>query len=141
MTKGLASALAPQKHLIIVDDSCRFAHFVSRFFGNEIEFGSGEVRPTSKEAHEFWESSKKKTDRSPRPRVTPDGEVAVWWVPADRLWKKRLRAVLAEARVRFSTTVERTNGTQTYSFLLDVRGTEKFDLLEKTLIIASSDHV
>lgn len=73
-------------HMIVIDDVCRFALHVLRYLGAPLGFGIGKVPYDDSEKNRF----RKKND-DPKPILTEDGSVALWWLPAEgATWKPKL---------------------------------------------------
>jgi hypothetical protein len=89
----------PEAHVVVVDDNNHFPLHVWRYLGRSLGFGTGAVdawghpaggsspdraEPTTSE--EPWITTEKEL-------LTPDGQVALWWVRADRKWKQSLETL------------------------------------------------
>ena len=130
-----------RNHVVVIDDHCRFAHFVWRALAHEIGFGTGEIRKDDAEARRFWngavpfEAADPSGDPTPRPTgsepdeisgfprplSTLDQRISVWWVPADQRWQERLHRVLD----RIDALVPASNVLASDCwFLIDVRGAQ-----------------
>jgi hypothetical protein len=106
---------APQPlHLVVIDDSVRFAFHVWRYLGRGIGIGAGahglrEQIPDKELAGNFWREESR-NESHPEPLKTGSGLIQVWWVPGDDSLRKKLRMVL-----------ERIGSGERF-FLVDMRG-------------------
>ncbi len=79
-------------HVVVIDDVCRFALHVLRYLGAPLGFGIGQVSYDDSQAKRFL-----KKEGHPKPILTEDGVVALWWLPAvGNDWKGMLEELLRQ---------------------------------------------
>ncbi len=139
MDRGSELNLIKTVHLVVIDDSDRFAFHVWRYLGQEIGIGprngsgaraQARAKVSTKDGHSddlgcrkfFWNSGR------PVGLPTADGLVTVWWVPGDQKIRETFPKVQDEIK------------SEEIFFLVDLRGEpgnvlgEDGELLGKTAV-------
>jgi len=118
-----------EAHIIVVDDVCRFAYHLSRYFGFGLGFGIGRIPwhgrwfETNEKKHEdkhisqFWELEDSIT---PKPMTSSNGLIHLWWVPATDAFE--LGGKVISWREMLFTVTDRISSEQPIFAMIDMKG-------------------